>query len=84
MEQLDEITGVGGTAAHVMIAEIGVDMTRFPTAAHLCSWARFAPGVKESAGKPQGRGATGHGNHYLARILGEAARRRQQNRHLPR
>ena len=76
VERLDEITGVGCTAAHVMIAEIGVDMARFPTAAHLCSWARFAPGVKESAGKPRGRGATGHGNRYLARILGEAARHR--------
>ncbi len=48
-------------------------MTRFPTAAHLCSWARFAPGVKESAGKNKGRGTTGHGNPYLARVLGEAA-----------
>ena len=71
--KLDEITGVGLTAAHVLIAEIGVDMTRFPTAAHLCSWARFAPGVKESAGKNKGRGTTGHGNPYLARVLGEAA-----------
>ena len=73
VERLDEITGVGFTAAHVMIAEIGLDMSRFPTAAHLCSWARFAPGVKESAGKSKGRGATGHGNPYLARVLGEAA-----------
>ena len=73
VEKLDEITGVGITAAHVMIAEIGVDMSRFPTAAHLCSWARFAPGVKESAGKQKGRGSTGHGNRYLARVLGEAA-----------
>jgi transposase len=73
VERLDEITGVGITAAHVMIAEIGLDMSRFPTAAHLCSWARFAPGVKESAGKNKGRGATGHGNRYLARVLGEAA-----------
>ncbi len=73
VEKLDEITGVGVTAAHVMIAEIGVDMTRFPTAAHLCSWARFAPGIKESAGKKKGQGTTGHGNRYLARVLGEAA-----------
>jgi len=56
-----------------MVAEIGVDMSRFATAAHLCSWARFAPGVKESAGKTKGRGSTGHGNPYLARVLGEAA-----------
>ena len=48
-------------------------MTRFPTAAHLASWAKFAPGVKESAGKKKGKGTTGHGNAYLARVLGEAA-----------
>ena len=71
--RLDEIPGVGHTAACVIIAEIGVDMTRFPTAAHLCSWARFAPGIKESAGRKKGTGATGHGNRYLARVLGEAA-----------
>ena len=47
-------------------------MSRFPTAGHLASWAKFAPGVKESAGKKKGRGSTGHGNRYLARILGEA------------
>ena len=73
VEQLDEIPGVGATAAHVILAEIGLDMSRFVTAAHLCSWARFAPGVKESAGKKKGRGTTGHGNPYLARVLGEAA-----------
>jgi hypothetical protein len=73
VEKLDQIPGVGITAAHVILAEIGTDMTRFATAAHLCSWARFAPGVKESAGKNKGRGATGHGNPYLARVLGEAA-----------
>jgi hypothetical protein len=73
VDRLDEIPGVGPTAAHVMIAEIGLDMSRFPTAAHLCSWARLAPGVKESAGKKKGRGSTGHGNPYLARVLGEAA-----------
>jgi transposase len=71
--RLDEIPGVGVTAAHVIIAEIGVDMTRFPTAAHLASWAKFAPGIKESAGRTKGNGATGHGNRYLARVLGEAA-----------
>jgi transposase len=73
VERLDEITGVGATGAYVIIAEIGLDMSRFATAAHLASWARFAPGIKESAGKKKGRGATGHGNPYLARVLGEAA-----------
>jgi transposase len=71
--RLDAIPGVGATAAHVIIAEIGVDMSRFPTPAHLASWARFAPGVKESAGRKKGAAATGHGNPYLARVLGEAA-----------
>jgi len=71
--RLDEIPGVGATAAAVIIAEVGVDMTRFPTPAHLSSWARFAPGVKESAGRKKGNGSTGHGDPYLARILGEAA-----------
>src|SRR5215212_1088403 len=73
VERLDEIPGVGQLAAHLLIAELGVDMTRFPTAGHLVSWAKFAPGVSESAGKRKGRGSTGHGNPYLARVLGEAA-----------
>jgi transposase len=72
-DQLDEICGVGRTAAQVVIAEIGVEMGRFPTAGQLVSWARFAPQVKESAGKNKGKATTGHGNPYLARVLGEAA-----------
>jgi transposase len=73
VDQLDEIGGVGRAAAQVVIAEIGIDMGRFPTPGHLVSWARFAPGVKESAGKRKGKATTGHGNPYLARVLGEAA-----------
>jgi transposase len=73
VDQLDEICGVGRAAAQVIIAEIGIDMGRFPTPGHLVSWARFAPGVKESAGKRKGKATTGHGNPYLARVLGEAA-----------
>jgi transposase len=72
-DRLDEITGVGRAAAQVIIAEIGTDMGRFPTPGHLASWARYAPGVKESAGKRKGNATTGHGNPYLARVLGEAA-----------
>jgi transposase len=73
VDRLDEIPGIGPTAAAAILAEIGLDMSRFPTAGHLVSWARFAPGVKESAGKKKGRGSTGHGNRYLARTLGEVA-----------
>jgi transposase len=71
--RLDEIPGVGATAAQAILAEVGLDMTRFPTPAHLTSWARFAPGVSESAGRKKGNAGTGHGNRYLARVLGEAA-----------
>jgi transposase len=48
-------------------------MSRFATPGHLVSWARYAPGVKESAGKTKGKATTGHRNPYLARVLGEAA-----------
>jgi transposase len=44
-----------------------------PPPGHLASWAKFAPGVKRSAGKTKGNASTGHGNPYLARVLGEAA-----------
>lgn len=73
VHRLDEIPGVGPTIAQVIIAEVGLDMARFPTPAHLASWAKFAPLVKESAGRRKGNSATGKGNRYLARVLGEAA-----------
>ena len=72
-QRLDEIPGINATAACMILAEIGIDMGRFPTAGHLVSWAKFAPGVKESAGKKKGKNTTGHGNSYLARVLGNAA-----------
>jgi len=72
-ERLDKIPGIGPVAAAVILAEIGVDMSRFPTEGHLCSWAKFSPGINSSAGKTKGNGSTGHGDRYLARILGEAA-----------
>src|SRR3954464_13844188 len=85
VDRLDEIPGVEPTAAHVMIAEIGLDISRFPTAAHLCSWARLAPGSRSrpARSRQEGRAAApfGHGNPYLARVLG---RGRRQGRHLPR
>ena len=71
--RVDEVTGISLVAAHAILAETGLDMTRFPTAGHLVSWAKYAPGVNESAGKKKGKNATGHGNPYLARVLGNAA-----------
>ncbi|MEU7986648.1 IS110 family transposase [Streptosporangium canum] len=68
--QLDEITGVGAIAAQEIIAEIGVDMSRFPTAAHLVSWAKFAPIDKNSARRKRG-GSTGKGNPWIAATIGE-------------
>jgi transposase len=82
--RLDEIPGIGPTAAAIIIAELGLDMTRFPTPAHLASWAKFAPGINSSAGKTKSNGSTGHGNRYLARVLGEGGGRSWPNRHLPR
>ena len=71
--QLDEIPGISLASAYVILAGIGTDMARFPAAGHLASWARLAPGISESAGKKKGKGSTGHGNAYLASILGNAA-----------
>lgn len=51
VEHLKTIPGVSDTVAHVLAAEIGLDMTRFPTAGHLISWAGLCPSMDESAGK---------------------------------
>jgi transposase len=69
--QLDEIPGIGMTGAQEIIAEIGVEMARFPTAGHLVSWAKFAPQARQSAGKSK-PGTTGKGNPWIGGTLGEA------------
>ena len=51
IERLDTIPGIATTAATAIIAEIGIDMSKFPTAEHFCSWAGLSPGSNESAGK---------------------------------
>jgi len=73
LTRLDEVPGVGRRVAEDVLAEIGVDMSRFPSAAHLASWAKVCPGNNESAGK-QKSGRTGHGNPWLRAALVEAAR----------
>ncbi len=70
--QLDEIPGIGTTAAQDLIAEIGTDMSRFPTPGHLASWAKFAPRARQSAGRARAA-TTGKGNPWLGGTLGEAA-----------
>jgi len=72
LERVDGIPGVGRRVAEQVLAEIGMDMSRFPTAAHLASWARVCPGNNESAGKRLS-GSTGHGNPWLRSALVEAA-----------
>lgn len=73
LARLDAIPGFGLTTARDLIAEIGVDMSIFPTAGHLASWARQAPRVAESAGRRKGKNATGRGNPYIGAALGEAS-----------
>ena len=71
-ENLDTIPGVKKKTIESIIAEIGVNMDQFPSAAHLASWAGMAPGNNESAGKRRS-GKTTHGNKHLQSTLVEAA-----------
>lgn len=71
-EKLDAIPGVDLTTIQNVVAEIGVDMDQFPSAAHLASWAGICPGNEESAGKCK-RSKTTKGNRWLRRALAEAA-----------
>jgi transposase len=69
---LDTIPGIDRWQAEVILAEIGLDMSRFPTAAHLASWAGLAPGNNESAGKRRS-GRRRPGNPTLSKTLVLAA-----------
>jgi transposase len=73
MERLQTIPGVGRRTAEVLVAEIGTDLSRFPSARHLASWAGLCPGNDESAGKRRS-GRTRKGSPWLRTALVEAAR----------
>lgn len=70
---IDEIPGIARRSAEVILAEIGTDMSRFPSAAHLCSWAGVCPGNYQSAGKRK-HGKTTKGNKTLKTILTQCAK----------
>ena len=72
VDRLDEITGIGRDGAQAIIAEIGLDMSRFPTPGHLVSWAKVSPRTIQSGARSR-PGKTGKGNPYLKGMLGEAA-----------
>src|SRR5258706_4928682 len=71
VERLDEITGVGARNAQVIIAELGTDMSVFPTPGHAAAWARLTPRTLQS-GNTARPGRTGKGNPYLRAALGQS------------
>jgi transposase len=72
VERLDEVPGIAERAAQIIIAEVGLDMSRFPTPAHLVSWAKLSPQTIQSGPRVKA-GKTGKGNRYLKGVLGEVA-----------
>lgn len=80
LERLDTITGVARRSAEQILAELGDDMSRFPTAAHAASWTGICPGNNESAGKRKS-GRTRKGNRWLRATLVECARGAVRARH---
>jgi transposase len=77
---LDTIPGISRRAAEIILAEIGHDMGRFPSAKHLASWAGMCPGNCESAGKRKS-GKTRKGSRWLRQVLIEAAHGAAHTRH---
>jgi transposase len=80
VERLDTIPGVGRWTAEILLAELGTDMARFPSARHLASWAGMCPGNNESAGKRKS-GRTRKGNPWLRTALVEAAQAAGRTKH---
>jgi transposase len=80
LEALDTIPGVARRTAEALVAEVGTDLTRFPSAAHLASWAGLCPGDHQSAGKRQS-GRTRKANPWLRAALTEAAQGAARTKH---
>lgn len=72
VDAVDTLPGIAKTSAQQIVAEIGTDMSRFPSADHLCSWAGLCPGNNESAGKRKS-GRTNHGNKMLKSTMIQCA-----------
>ena len=73
LRMLDQVPGIGRRVAEAVIAELGTDMSRWLTHAHLASWAKMCPGNNQSGGKRR-TAHTGRGNRWLRHALIEAAR----------
>ena len=76
---IDDIPGIARRSAEVIVSEIGIDMSRFPTSAHLCSWAGLSPGNNESAGKRRS-GKTTKGNKTLKTTLVQCSKAAVKNK----
>lgn len=79
IKKTDEMPGIGKRSAETILAEIGIDMSRFPSAAHLASWSGLCPGNNESAGKRKS-GKTNKGNKYLKTTLIQCAKSASKNK----
>lgn len=79
IKRLDELPGIGERSAQTILAEIGLDMSRFPTASHLASWTGLCPGNNESAGKRK-NGKTNKGNRYIKTTLIQCAKSAQKDK----
>lgn len=79
IKEIDKISGIGKRSAETILSEIGLDMSRFPTDSHLCSWTGLCPGNNESAGKRK-NGKTNKGNRHLKSTLIQCAKAAQKDK----